>query len=437
MKLQRPVFIAATISVTLLLANVVNSTIAPDKFVSAYPAVVCAPTGSGLTSLVSVPSSKTKFRTVGVKTATFKKIKTSRYSQSGNPIIVDSKGVTPILWQARSGVWAGATICTAPISSQWFVGGASDVTSRGDLYLINSGLSSAIADIEVWNENSAVASKVVTVKPNSSISVGLDSLAPGSKNIVLHVIARTGRLNTFLVDERGKGLKALGGDLVNSADAPTKEIYIPAIPHQVTKTGKKNPNSTHYLRILVPGDTSSNVSVELSSAEGSFIPIGLQDRKLENGKVYSIALSPELSVKKFALHITSEQPVVAGVYSTANAKGKNDFVWSTAAPKLQKSTYAISGLSPTLLFTGAKISISAELTYSSGKSKIIGIDGAEFVNYQIPDKVRSISFTRVSPDTYGAALVSTKSGSGYFPLRPGSLLTRAAVPTSNIAVLTP
>ncbi len=307
MKLQRPVFIAATISVTLLLANVVNSTISPDKFVSAYPAVVCAPTGSGLTSLVSVPSSKTKFRTVGVKTATFKKIKTSRYSQSGNPIIVDSKGVTPILWQARSGVWAGATICTAPISSQWFVGGASDVTSRGDLYLVNSGLSSAIADIEVWNENSAVASKVVTVKPNSSISVGLDSLAPGSKNIVLHVIARTGRLNTFLVDERGKGLKALGGDLVNSADAPTKEIYIPAIPHQVTKTGKKNPNSTHYLRILVPGDTSSNVSVELSSAEGSFVPIGLQDRKLENGKVYSIALSRNFQLKSLrsTLHLNN------------------------------------------------------------------------------------------------------------------------------------
>lgn len=437
MILKRPAIVVALISATLLLANLINTTIAPDRFAAAYPAVVCSPTGTGLTSLISTPANDTKYKSIGSKTATFKKIKTSRYTQSGTPIIMESKGVTPILWQAKSGVWAGASTCTAPVSSQWFVGGSSDVTSRGDLYLVNSGLSPAIADVEIWNENAVVAAKVITVKPNSSTSVGLDSLAPGSKSIVLNVIARAGRLNSFLVDERGKGLKALGGDLVNPVDAPSKEIYIPAIPHQPKKNGRGNSGSTHILRVLVPGDTNSRISVELSSAEGSFIPVGLQDRTIDNGRVFSIPLKPELSSKIFAIRISSENPIVASVYSTTNALSKNDFLWSTATPKLTRSKFAISGLSPTLLFMGENISIAAELTYVSGKTKIIGIDGVEFVNYQVPDKVRSVSFTRVSSRTYGAALVSTKSGSGYFPLRAGSALTRAAVPTSNIAVLTP
>jgi hypothetical protein len=73
------------------------------------------------------------------------------------------------------------------------------------------------------------------MKPNSFTSLPLASLAPGSQKIAIHLLPRSGRVNGFVVDERGKGLQALGGDLVNSTGDPTKKLTIPAIPQQTGK----------------------------------------------------------------------------------------------------------------------------------------------------------------------------------------------------------
>jgi hypothetical protein len=51
--------------------------------------------------------------------------------------------------------------------------------------------------------------------------------------------------------------------------------------------------------------------------------------------------------------------------------------------------------------------------------------------------VRSISITDAGKGIYGAGLIATKSGYGYFPLTAGSVLTKSSVPMSNIRVLTP
>jgi hypothetical protein len=56
---------------------------------------------------------------------------------------------------------------------------------------------------------------------------------------------------------------------------------------------------------------------------------------------------------------------------------------------------------------------------------------------KIPDGVRTVSVIRVEKGIYGAGLVATKSGYGYFPLSAGTVLTKSSVPMSNIRVLTP
>jgi hypothetical protein len=81
--------------------------------------------------------------------------------------------------------------------------------------------------------------------------------------------------------------------------------------------------------------------------------------------------------------------------------------------------------------------VTAELNYVNGKKKSVHINGIDFVAFQVPQNVRAIIFSDISKGTYGAALISTQSGSGYFPLEAGSVLTKSAVPTSSIQVLTP
>ena len=437
MKITRPIALIASIGLVILATNLINSSVTSDQFSLRYPPVVCAPKSSGLTSAISLASAKVPLRVTGSKSLSLKASKTLRYIQKENSITVEAQGVTPITWQVREGKWAGAALCLASTSSQWFVGGTADVTSQGKILLVNSGLSSAVAEIEIWTEAGSQLTRTVALRADSQVALGLDSLAPGSKELVLNVIARSGRLSAFMVDERGRGLRALGGDLVNSNLAPAKVLNIPAIPHILQKSGKKETALSHSLRILNPGETDARITVEVISSDGIFIPTGFDERLVPSAKVLSLNLSPNLPAGKFGIRITSDQPVVAGVYSKTFAFNKSDFIWSTAVPELTDLRVAISGLTPQLIFTGGSIDLSLELFYINGKRGSERVRGEDIALYQLPEGVRSVIFSEVGRGIFGGALLSSKSGYGYFPLTAGSSITKASIPTSNIRVLTP
>jgi hypothetical protein len=437
MKLQRPLVIAGSVIATLLIANGINFGLSKDQFSTNYPAVVCPPTPNNLTTAISLPSTKTPLRLTGTKSLSLIPSQTLRYMQAKAPVIVESQGATPVVWQIRKGVWAGATICSSLQNEQWFVGGAADVTSKGRILLVNSGLSAAIVDLQIWNEIGQQATKPVSLKSNSYSEIGIDTLAPGSRQVVIQVITRAGRVTSYMLDERGKGLRALGGDIINFAPAARKEVFIPAIPHTVKKVGSKKVELPHSLRLLVPGEIDARVSVKVLSTDGSFIPAGLENKLVKAGAVVTLNLNPNLPASKFGIQISSDEPLVASVFSETIAEGKADFIWSTVAPELTKFSLATTGLSPQLIFIGSSIKIEAELFFSKGKRKQINISGEEIATLKIPDGVRSLTFTKVGKGIYGAGLIATKSGYGYFPLSAGSVLTKSSVPISNIRVLSP
>jgi hypothetical protein len=433
MRFKRPLILIAAVTATLALSNLTPVSVTQSDISENYPPVVCPATPSGESSAISVPSTQTGSRVLGKKTTIFKPTRTLRLMQSSSPTILDTKNMTSPVWQIKKGVWAGATICSAPSTSQWFVGGAADVTSKGKLILINSGLSEAIIDVEVWSESGIRPSKVITLKANSSVVQNLDSLDPGAKRIALHIAPRSGRVNAFLVDERGRGLRSLGGDMVNAAPDPSRVIVIPAIPH-MKRSGKA---LGHTLRIIAPGDVDARISVELISTKGSFIPVGFDDRVIKAGIVTEIALNPQLVPTTFALKISSDRPVVGSVYSSTYAESKSDFVWSTSTAPMKEYSLAVSGLAPTLVFSGENVSISISVLYTNKKEKKFTVTGEGIATFKVPDNARTINFTKVSEKTYGGALISTQSGYGYFPLVPGSELTRVLLPSANIRVLNP
>jgi hypothetical protein len=77
------------------------------------------------------------------------------------------------------------------------------------------------------------------------------------------------------------------------------------------------------------------------------------------------------------------------------------------------------------------------ILYTNKKEKKFTITGEGIASYKVPDNARTINFTKVSSKTVGGALISTQSGYGYFPLTPGSELTRVLLPSANIRVLNP
>ena len=433
MKFKKGAILAAVIGVVLLATNLFEANTNSRKYSKSFPAVVCPPNPAGVTTVTSVSSKEIPFYRIGNKSTKFADIKTLRYSSVSDPILLQTEGLTPVSFQSRKGVWAGSVLCTAPVTSQWFVGGTSDVSSKGVVYIVNSGLSVSIVDVFTWSENGEQSVRTLTLKANSSVAVKLDSLAPGDSEIVVKVVARSGRVNSFLIDERVKGLQKLGGDSVNSIPGPARKFVITGIPQQLVK--KKAP--THYLRLFVPGIADANFTLELLSSDGRFIPTGFNERKLVSGKVVELKLKPEVAKGAFAIKLTSDQPLLAAIRSRANSNGNSDFVWTTPSPALAPLQIAVGGISPRIIFAGDAIAIDVRVSFANGKIKEESITGSDLVTWQVPDKAIAITVLNAGIDNYAGALIAAKSGYAFFPIASGAELTKVAIPSSNIRVLNP
>lgn len=434
--MRRPIIALSALTASFALATLLSATTSNSMYSQSYPAVVCPPTLGGLSSQISISSTKTQFQRLENRSTKTIPFNTLRYAVPKDSLVVSATGVTPVVWQSRSNSWAGGAICSGPITSAWFVGGSSDVTTRGKLIIVNSGLSEASVDVQAYSENGIQPATTLTLKAKSYSALPLDSLATGDKALTVHVLARAGRINAFMVDELGAGLRALGGDFVNPVTAPATTVVIPAIPNQLPKKGQKA-FATHTLRILTPFESDAKFTLELLSADGNFIPVGFDSRSILAGKVTELKISPELSASAFAVRIKATEPIVASISSKVAINGRNDFLWSTPTPALTKMSMAITGLSPLIAFAGDSIDVKVAVTLINGKKSFATIKASDIATWRIPNAARSITIISSSRDTYAGALVASSNGYGYLPITAGSVLTRVEIPHSNIKVLNP
>ena len=424
MKLRRLGYLIAVFVVATLIGNLLQAGGDSRKYSESYPELIC-PNVGGAQAQVSLTTSKRLVRYLPSKSYKFFTAKTTRLLTQKSSVIVDGEGTSSMAWISKSGVWAGGVNCLSAQAEQFFVGGAADITSKSKLVVFNAGLSSSIVDVITYSEGTSFK-KTITVGKNQSATLTLVSLAPGAKAVAMQVIPRTGRVASYLVDERGKGLQTLGGDIVNSQSEPSKVLLIPGIAHSKT-------NKSHLLRILNPGIASTVVTVEVLSKDGRYIPVGLDGRKVGAGKVADIVFDFDSKQSSFGLRITSDQPIAASAYSRT---GK-DFVWSSAVAPNSTGTWAVTGLDPTMQFIGDEIKVKVTALLPGKKKVSKTIEGADYVSYKVPKNSIGIRIDSISKGTASALLVTSQSGIGFMPLTNGSTLTRSTVPTANIGVLNP
>ena len=436
MKFEKPFLFLSALIASFMIASGVSTVSKPSNYSESYPVVVCPPTLNGLSSQISISSRKTQYQRLENRSSKTLPFKALRFPVSKDSLVITAEGTTPLIWQSRAGSWAGGTLCSGPNASAWFVGGTANVTSRGRLMLVNSGLSDAIVDIQSYTENAKQPVKSVNLKSKNYMQISLDSLAPGDKALAVQVVPRSGRVNAFMIDEQGAGLKALGGDFVNSYPNASKEIVIPAIPNQPPKKGQKS-SASHTLRILTPGDVNTTFTLEVLSADGSFVPVGMSSRSIDAGVVSEFSLEPKISANAFAVRITSAEPIVASVASSVVISGKKDFVWSTATPPLAPMSIAVTGLSPLIAFAGDSISVKVQAKLINGKTVSKVIKGSDSATWRVPENSRSITIISSSKGVFAGALIASSNGYGFIPIQNGSALTRVEVPNSNIRVLNP
>jgi hypothetical protein len=434
MKFGRSLGFLAFLVSALCIGGLLSAAVTTKSYSESYPAVICPPTLAGLSSQISLASTKTPFQRVQNPTTKTEPVKVLRLPVNKDSLLFNSEGLTPVVWQSKAASWAGGAICTGPATSQWFVGGTADITTRGRLIIVNSGLSDAVVDVQSYTENGKQPLRTINVASKNYTVIPTDSLAPGDRFLTVHVAPRSGRINAFLIDEQSKGLSALGGDLVNFTSTASKSVMIPAVPHQIIKNAKASP---HTLRVLTPGDVDASVTAEVLSDDGVFVPVGLTSRTISAGVVTELKFTPNITSKILAVRITSTEPVVAAIKTTVTDVGSRDFVWSTSAPELAPLTIAITGLTPLISFAGESINVSLDVTLINGKVMRKTVKGSDIATWRAPAAARSFTITKVGPETFAGALVSSVNGYGYFPIAAGSVLTKIELPESNIRVLNP
>ena len=434
MKFGRSLGFLAFLVSALCIGGLLSAAVTTKSYSESYPAVICPPTLAGLSSQISLASTKTPFQRVQNPTTKTEPVKVLRLPVNKDSLLFNSEGLTPVVWQSKAASWAGGAICTGPATSQWFVGGTADITTRGRLIIVNSGLSDAVVDVQSYTENGKQPLRTINVVSKNYTVIPTDSLAPGDRFLTVHVAPRSGRINAFLIDEQSKGLSALGGDLVNFTSTASKSVMIPAVPHQIIKNAKASP---HTLRVLTPGDVDASVTAEVLSDDGVFVPVGLTSRTISAGVVTELKFTPNVTSKILAVRITSTEPVVAAIKTTVTDVGSRDFVWSTSAPELAPLTIAITGLTPLISFAGESINVSLDVTLTNGKVVRKTVKGSDIATWRAPAAARSFTITKAGPETFASALVSSVNGYGYFPIAAGSVLTKIELPESNIRVLNP
>ena len=398
-----------------------------------YPATACPGAIGDAKATALIPNKKIAVRDINRPQADLVKNNQGSYLMSRGALLVEGSSASTVELQTRTNKWTAATICTVSDPIVWFVGGTANVTSQSKLILVNSGLSDAIVDITSYSENGAIQPVPVTVKASSEKVIRVDSLDPGSTRITLKVATRSGRVTSYLLDERVKGLNNVGGDFVPPLSSAARELIIPALPIKV------GDNSTveHSIRLMTPGKIDATASIEVVSPEGVFIPVGFSNFSLKPEEVKDINLSGiDLGEKTFALKITGSEPIVASVFTEVRKGSLSDFMWSAPVQTFGTVSFNVYGLEPTFSFVGERIQIDVAWKDYRGKSGSKTLIGEEIVNWKVPANTRLVSILNRT-GSVGAMSWITRDGVTHLPITLSTNLESATKPIADIAVIQP
>ena len=407
------------------------------KLTSTYPATVCPAIGNKVSSIAALTNSKVNRRLVDGRSKILKPGKSSVIALSKDAVLVEGNAGTAITF-ANNG-WKSVVPCSVSNGTQWFVGGSGALTSKSYLYIVNSGFSQSLVDLEVFTPNGALEPKSVSIPQNSTKKLSVDSLVPGEDVIVVGVKTQSGRVSSYLFDERKKGLRSLGADFIAPIGSSSKKVTISAISGLTGKLVTQSNSVSHAMRVLVPGKIDANVSVTINSNDGNFIPVGLAELKVKSQRVLNIPLTFAPTNQAFSIIIDSDQPLLASVLSIFNYGKSSEIAWATAADDLAKWSVNLTGSRPTLTFSGKKINVSISATGINGKKITKTITGSNFATWRPPVGLNRLQITANKKGISGGVIFLPDAGgigSSYIPMNNGANLETASEPIADASVIT-
>jgi hypothetical protein len=433
MKETRASFALLFFIIAAHIAYLLPQTNSSSEITQSYASTTCPGAIGDARSTNLLPSKGTLIRELSQPNAELRKNGQGSYSITKNPLFVNGTPTNVTQIQSKGNRWTAALTCADSSKTSWFVGGTANVTSQSKLVLVNSGLGDAIVDVTSFSENGPGATVPITIKPSSEKIVRVDSFDPGANRIVLKAETRSGRVVGYLLDERVRGLNNIGADFVAPISKAEESLVIASLP---IKYGGNN-RASHTLRIMSTSQVDANVSIEVVSPEGVFIPVGFDDLKLEAQQVKEFDLSEvDLGSKTFALKISSSAPIVAGVQTTVRSGPVSDFMWSAPSQSFGNVALNLYGLEPTVTFVAERVQVTVNWRNNRGKEFSKSLIGDEVLSWKVPPNTRLINFTNQTGAKAAMNWIS-RDGVTHLLLAPGTNLESASKPVADIAVIQP
>lgn len=406
------------------------------KLTSSYPATVCPAIGNNVSSIAALTSSKIDRRLIDGVSKRLNSGKGNAIPLKSNALLVEGNPGTSLTF-ANNG-WKSVVPCSVSNGDQWFVGGSGGLTSKSFLYIVNSGFSESAVDLELFTLNGPVEPKIVTIAQNSTKKISVDSLVPGEESIALAVKTKSGRVSSYLFDERKKGLKSLGADFVSPVGQARKQVIIPAISGLPGKLSSNTNSVSHTLRLLVPSSIDANVDISVNSDDGRFIPVGLSQLNVKSQRVLNVPLTFAPTNQPFSVIIDSDQPVLASVFSNFSYGKSSEIAWATGADEMSKWSVNLTGSKPTLTFVGDRIDVQITATGSNGNKFEKKLTGSNFLVWRAPVGLNKLEVQANRSGIVGGVIFLPESGgigSSYIPMNNGANLETASEPVSDARVI--
>lgn len=409
----------------VLIASAQSDPIDRIERTSSIPATVCPKLEDEARTTALLPSNRTEIKSAKSRKASFLRARSNPYSLKNNSIVVEGGEINSWVLRSRSGTYTSATPCLIGDGDQWFVGASGALDSRARIVAINSGLSESAVEIFTFDRSGAAGSRAITIPPVSQREIRIDSLAPGAEASAIRVLTRSGRVSVFLVDERSRGLRTLGGDFLAS-QTPATRLAIAGIPSRLPTRAKLD----HRIEIVATGTRASVVDVELLSGGSRFTPVGLNAVTVQPGEVKRLALPDELGGRAVAVIITATEEIAAAVISSTS----REFAFSTPSLAVDSYSFNAGGLEPILSFVATAIRVNIEIVSRNGGIRNELLTGSEIVNWRVPSNSRRVSISSAAPIQI-AATWSSSDGFTSLPLNPGTERERSSTPTFDINAL--
>ena len=407
------------------------------KLTSTYPATVCPAIGNKVSSIAALTNSKVNRRLVDGRSKRLNPGKSSVIALTKEAVLVEGNAGTAITF--ANNAWKSVVPCSVSNGMQWFVGGSGALTSKSFLYIVNSGFSESVVDLEIFTPNGALEPRSVSIPQNSTKKLSVDSLIPGEDIIVIGVKTISGRVSSYLFDERKKGLRSLGADFIAPIGSSSKKVTISAISGLTRKLVSQANSASHSMRLLVPGKIDANISVTINSNDGNFVPIGLAELNVKSQRVLNIPLTFAPTNQAFSIIIDSDQPLLASVLSTFTYGKSSEIAWATAADDLAKWSVNLTGSRPTLAFSGKKINVAISATGTNGKKITKIVTGSNFAIWRPPVGLNRLQITANNKGISGGVIFLPEVGSigsSYIPMNNGANLETASEPFADASVIT-